>query len=56
VEYVDSDGGVHGAIFQLSKGEAELVRNELVTRGVSANLGRDQSMEHSTAEVSHENK
>jgi len=56
VEYVDSNGGVHGAIFQLSKGKAELVRNEILTRGVSANLGRDQSMESSPAEVSHENK
>jgi hypothetical protein len=56
VEYVDSDGGVHGAIFQLNKGEAELVKNELVTRGVSPNVARDQSTEHSTAEVSHENK
>src|SRR5215467_15816166 len=56
VEYVDSDGGVHGAIFQLNKGEAELVRNELVTRGVSPGVGRDNSMQGSTAEVSHENK
>ena len=56
VEYVDSDGGVHGAIFQLSKGEAELVRNELLTRGVSPNVARDQSPERSTAEVSNENR
>jgi len=56
VEYVDSDGGVHGAIFQLSKGEGELVRNELLTRGVSPDVARDQSIERSTAEVSHENK
>ena len=56
VEYVDSDGGLHGAIFQLSKGEAALVKNELVSRGVSPNVTRDQSPERSTAEVSHENK
>lgn len=56
VEYVESDGGVHGAIFQLSKGEAELVRNELVTRGVSPGVGHDNSTQGSTAEVSHENK
>ena len=56
MEYVDSDGGVHGAIFQLNKGEAELVRNELATRGVSPNVARDQSTERSTAEVSDENR
>ena len=56
VEYVDSDGGLHGAIFQLSKGEAAHVKNELVSRGVSPNVTRDQSTERSTAEVSHENK
>jgi len=56
VEYVDSDGGVHGAIFQLSKGEAELVRSELVARGVSPDVGRDNSTQGPTAEVSHENK
>src|SRR3974390_1486538 len=56
VEYVDANGGVHGAIFQLNKGEAELVRNELATRGVSSNFARDQTMERSKAEVSHENR
>jgi len=56
VEYVDTNGGVHGAIFQLNKGEAELVRNQLVTRGVSSNFARDQTMERSKAEVSHENR
>lgn len=56
VEYVDDDGGVHGAIFQLSKGQAEDVRKELVTRGVSPGVRDDQSTQPSTAEVSHENK
>ena len=40
LEYVDSDGGVHGAIFQVNKGQGELVRNELVARGVSSSLWR----------------
>jgi len=56
VEYADDDGGVHGAIFQLSKGKAENVRRELVARGASPGLRDDDSMEASTAEVSHENK
>lgn len=56
VEYVDDEGGVHGAIFQLSKGQAEQVRKELVTRGVSSSPHDDPSTEPSTAETSNENK
>ena len=56
VEYVDGDGGVHGAIFQLSKGQAEHVRRQLVTRGVSLSLLDDPPTEPSTTEASHENK
>jgi len=56
LEYVDSDGGVHGAIFQLSKGQAELVRDELVDLGVSPSSGKDQPTKQSTVEVMNENK
>jgi len=56
LEYVDSDGGVHGAIFQLSKGQAELVRDELVAPGVSFSSGKDQPTKQSTVEVMNENK
>ena len=56
VEYADNDGGVHGAIFQLSKGQAEHVRKELVTRGVSTSLRDERSTEPRTAEESHENR
>jgi hypothetical protein len=51
VEYVDTDGGVHGAIFQVREGQAEHVRKELVNRGVSPSLHDDQSAEPSTAEA-----
>jgi len=56
LEYVDSNGGVHGAIFQLKKGQGELVRNELVARGVSSSSGEDQPTKQSTLEVTHEDK
>jgi hypothetical protein len=56
LEYIDSNGGVHGAIFQLTKGQGELVRNELVARGVSSSSGEDQPTKQSTSEVSHEDK
>jgi hypothetical protein len=56
LEYVDCNGGVHGAIFQLDKGQGELVRNELVARGVPSSSGQDQLTKQSTSEVTHENK
>lgn len=33
VQYLDSNGGLHGAIFQLAKGSAEDFRNQLVAKG-----------------------
>lgn len=56
VEYIDTDGGFHGAIFQLNKGQAERVRRELVARGVIPGLREDPSKEPSTAEATYENK
>jgi hypothetical protein len=55
LEYVDSNGGVHGVIFQLKKGQGELVRDELVARGVSSSGGEDPTKQ-STSEVTHEDK
>jgi hypothetical protein len=56
LEYIDGDGGVHGAIFQVSKGQGELVRNELVARGVSSASGENQLTKQSTSEVTHDYK
>jgi hypothetical protein len=43
LEYVDKDGGVHGAVFQLAKGQAELVRDSLRARGVSSGSAEYQT-------------
>src|SRR3984957_1878808 len=56
LEYVDSDEGIHGAIFQLTKGQAELVKNELIARGVTISSRQDQSKKESATEAKHENK
>jgi hypothetical protein len=56
LEYADSDGGIHGAVFQLNKGKGELVRNELVARGVSATSLEEQPTKQNTREVTHESK
>jgi len=55
LEYVDRDGGVHGAIFQLAKGQGELVRDSLKARGVSPSSGEYQTTKQSTEEVMNEN-
>jgi hypothetical protein len=56
LEYVDADGGIHGAIFQLKKGQAELVKNELVARGVTISSHQDPLTKESATEAGHENK
>ena len=56
VEYVDADQGIHGAIFQLKKGQGELVKSELIAQGVAVSSQRDQSTKESATEARHENK
>jgi hypothetical protein len=56
LEYVDADEGIHGAIFQLTKGQGELVRNELIARGVTVSSHQDQSSKEGAMEARHENK
>ena len=56
LEYVDADDGIHGAIFQLTKGQGELVRNELIARGVTISSHQDQLTKESATEARHENK
>jgi hypothetical protein len=56
LEYVDADGGIHGAIFQLTKGQGELVRNELIARGATISSHQDQSTTESATEAQHETK
>jgi hypothetical protein len=56
LEYVDADGGIHGAIFQLTKGQGELVKNELVAQGATISSRQDQATKENAAEVTHENK
>jgi hypothetical protein len=54
MEYVDSNGGLHGAIFQLNKGQAEILKNELVAKG--AHVSQNEPVQQSNAEVSSESK
>jgi hypothetical protein len=56
LEYVDADEGIHGAIFQLTKGQGELVKNELIAQGATIRSRQDQSTKESATEAKHENK
>jgi hypothetical protein len=55
LEYVESEGGIHGAIFQLVKGQADVVKHELTARGAVVSSREDQS-KHGAAEARYENK
>ena len=52
VEYLDSNGGLHGAIFLLNKGQGQALRSELEAKGLPA--GRSDS--GSTKSSKQENK
>jgi len=56
LEYVDSNGGVHGAVFQLNKGQGEVLRNELLARGAHVSRSADEPTKQSTGEVTSESK
>ena len=56
LEYVDTNGGAHGAIFQLNKGRAEALRSELLARGLHISAGEDESTKQGAAEVPNEQK
>ena len=56
LEYVDSNGGIHGAIFQVTKGQGELVRNELLARGASSSPGEGRATNQNSRGSTHGDK
>ena len=56
LEYVDPNGGVHGAIFQLQKGQGGTLRDQLVARGAHVRQSEGEATKQSTAEVSSDDK
>ncbi len=56
VEYVDSNGGFHGAIFRLSKGQGQTFKKDLVASGAHTALQEDHAKTQNTPEVKNENK
>jgi hypothetical protein len=41
IEYLDTNGGFHGAIFRLAKGQGQKFKEELVTRGAQTSPAKD---------------
>ena len=56
VEYRDKNGGLHGAIFQLGKGQGQTFKKDLVIDGAHILSQDSQATEQSTPEVKHDNK
>lgn len=45
LEYQDSSGGLHGAIFTLPKGQAAAIKKQLVAQGARASVPVEQAIE-----------
>jgi hypothetical protein len=48
LEYVGNDGGIHGAVFELSKGQAKLLRDQLLAMG--AHVSQNDEVNHKNVE------
>ncbi len=56
VEYLDNNGGFHGAIFQLEKGQGQPFQKALVANGAHITPLADRATTQSTLEGKNENK
>jgi hypothetical protein len=56
LQYVDPNGGLHGAIFQLNKGKGQVLRSELEAAGAHITPVEDGTAKGSTQETKNEVK
>lgn len=56
LEYVDGNRGLHGAIFQLAKGDGEALNSELIASGADLSLARVPSAKEQNSEAGNEKK
>ncbi len=52
IEYLDSNGGFHGAIFRLTKGQGETAKSDLIARGAQMTPSEDPGPIRTTPEES----
>jgi hypothetical protein len=56
VEYLDPNGGFHGSIFQLNKGQAQAIKTALVAEGAHVSNPEDPSTKQNPPEAKNESK
>jgi hypothetical protein len=56
LEYVDGEGGFHGAMFQFHQGQGEILKDALVAKGAHVGDVQAQPKQQTTAEVPNESK
>ena len=56
VEYLDNNGGFHGAIFRMNKGQGQAFQKDLVTKGAHVAPPEIQATTQGAPEVKHENQ
>ena len=56
IEYLDSSGGFHGAIFRLAKGQGEIFKNALIAHGAHSGQSENPAPPQSTPDQSLEAK
>jgi hypothetical protein len=56
VEFMDDSGGLHGAIFQLGKGQGRALKKNLIASGAHISSTDDRAFTQGAPEVKHENK
>lgn len=52
IEYLDSSGGFHGAIFRLTKGQGQTIKSDLIARGAKVTPSQDPGPVRATPEES----
>ncbi len=56
VEYVDANGGLHGAIFRIAKGSGSNYKKELMAKGAHATPAPEEAKPAASQEVKNESK
>jgi hypothetical protein len=51
LKYRDADGGLHGAIFTMPVGKAEVIKKELLAQGAHTTIGPEQAAETAPAKT-----
>ena len=52
IQYRDGDGGLHGVIFTMMVGKAELLKQQLIAQGARTTIATESSGSHKTSKLS----